>query len=267
MKVHHLNCGTMRAPGSTFVCHVLLVETDNGLVLVDTGYGLADCAHPRRRIGPLRHVLRPALDPDETAAVQVERLGFRREDVRHIVVTHFDFDHIGGLTDFPHAQVHVTAAEVRGAVTAPSLTERFRYRSAQWAHGPRLVEYNPAGEAWRGFAAAQELTDVAPGLVLIPLAGHTRGHAAVAVDAGTHWVMHCGDAFYLRGTVDGRTPVPRVVTVSAMISALDLRRLRANQERLAELHRRGDDDLLMVSAHDPVLLARAQKGQTAEPSA
>lgn len=37
MKVHHLNCGTMRPPGTpTLVCHVLLVETDNGLVLVDT---------------------------------------------------------------------------------------------------------------------------------------------------------------------------------------------------------------------------------------
>jgi glyoxylase-like metal-dependent hydrolase (beta-lactamase superfamily II) len=261
VKVHHLNCGTMHAPGSTFVCHVLLVETGNGLVLVDTGYGLADCADPGR-IGPLRHLLKPALRADETAALQVEKLGFRRADVQHIVTTHFDFDHIGGLADFPHAQVHVTADEVRGAVTAPSLTERFRYRAGQWAHGPRLVEYTPDGEAWRGFAAARELTDVAPGIVLIPLPGHTRGHASVAVDAGTHWVLHCGDAFYLRGSIDGRTPVPRTVTVSAMLSAVNLRQMRANQQRLAQLHRRNDPDLLMVSAHDPVLLARAQKRQT-----
>ena len=42
MKVHHLNCGTMHPYGvPTIVCHVLLVETDNGLVLVDTGYGVA----------------------------------------------------------------------------------------------------------------------------------------------------------------------------------------------------------------------------------
>ena len=35
MKVHHLNCGTMRPPGTpALVCHVLLVETDNGLVPV-----------------------------------------------------------------------------------------------------------------------------------------------------------------------------------------------------------------------------------------
>ena len=39
MKVHHLNCGTMHNLRVTrCVCHVLLVETDNGLVLVDTGH-------------------------------------------------------------------------------------------------------------------------------------------------------------------------------------------------------------------------------------
>ena len=45
MKVHHLNCGTMHPPRSPHcVCHVLLLETDNGLVLVDSGFGIDDCA-------------------------------------------------------------------------------------------------------------------------------------------------------------------------------------------------------------------------------
>lgn len=35
----HLNCGTMNTPGARMVCHVLLVETDHALVLVDTGFG------------------------------------------------------------------------------------------------------------------------------------------------------------------------------------------------------------------------------------
>ncbi|MCT9113339.1 MBL fold metallo-hydrolase [Streptomyces mirabilis] len=46
-------------------------------------------------------------------------LGFDRTDVRHIVLTHFDADHIGGLSDFPHAQVHVTAAEALGGAVSP----------------------------------------------------------------------------------------------------------------------------------------------------
>ena len=45
MRVHHLNCGTMNPHViGRIVCHVLLCETDAGLVLVDTGFGLADVA-------------------------------------------------------------------------------------------------------------------------------------------------------------------------------------------------------------------------------
>ena len=131
MKVHHLNCGTMRTPGAPVICHVMAIETDNGLVLVDSGFGLQDCADPAR-IGPARRLLRPALDVEETAAHQVERLGFRRDDVRHIVTTHFDIDHIGGIADFPDAQIHVTAAELHYidfdgktfSVKGPSITPR-----------------------------------------------------------------------------------------------------------------------------------------------
>lgn len=259
MKVHHLNCGSMRMPTAPLVCHVLLVETDNGLVLIDTGFGLQDCARPAERIGGFRHVIRPVLRPHETAAHQIDALGFRRNDVRHIVLTHFDLDHIGGLSDFPHAAVHVTAAEARGAVHNPNFRERVRYRRSQWAHDPKLVEHEPDGEPWRGFAAARELRDISPGIALVALAGHTRGHAAVAVDAGHRWVLHAGDAFYHPGTLtaDG-AGVPRVLKAQESVFAFDREQLRANQTRLAELYRRNDPDLLVVCSHDPTLYEQAR---------
>lgn len=254
MKVHHLNCGSMRVPTAPLVCHVLLVESADGLVLVDSGFGLLDCAGPRQRLGPLRHTLFPVLDAAETAARQIEKLGFNRDDVRHIVLTHFDLDHIGGLADFPAAQVHVTADEAQGAVHAPSWRERIRYRSIQWAHGPRLVEHGPGGEAWRGFASATELLD---GIVVVPLPGHTRGHACVAVDAGHRWILHAGDAFYHHGTLDGH-PVPRVLSASESMLAFDRKLVRQNHVRLSDLAAAGGPELMVVSAHDPQLYERAR---------
>jgi len=264
VKVHHLNCGSMDLPGAPLVCHVLLVETDDGLVLVDTGFGLQDIARPGPRLGVFRHFVRPGLDPDETAASQIERLGYTRDDVRHIVITHFDLDHIGGLADFPAANVHVAAAEARGAIHEPSRRERFRYRSTQWAHSPRIVEHDPTGEAWRGFAAAKSLDEIADGIVLVSLPGHTRGHAAIAVDAGNRWLLHAGDAFYHPGTLDGHSHIPFVLRAQETVVAYDLKQLRANQARLAELHRRDEPDLMIICAHDPGLYetARAASGTT-----
>jgi glyoxylase-like metal-dependent hydrolase (beta-lactamase superfamily II) len=259
MKVHHLNCGTMRplAVGE-LVCHVLLVESDAGLVLVDTGLGLRDCDDSGRFGHIRRRLIRPALDPAETAAVQVERLGFQRSDVRHIIVTHFDADHIGGLADFPDAQVHVTAAEAFVAMRSRSIQSRIRFRPPQWSHGPKIVEHDPVGEAWRGFAAAKELTGIATGFVLVSLPGHTMGHACVAVDAGHRWLLHAGDAFYHPGSIAGTPPVPKWTARLETLVAFDQKMVQDNHIRLAELYHRQDPDLLMLCSHDPTLYARAK---------
>ena len=189
-----------------------------------------------RRPEPHRPVAPP--DPPESSTPrrplpdQVEALGFHRDDVRHIITTHFDVDHIGGIADFPDAQIHVTAAEALGAMRPPTRREKARFRTSQWAHGPKIVEHDPDGETWRGFAAAKELDAIAPGIVLVSLPGHTRGHACVAVDAGHRWVLHCGDAFYYRGTLDGHSRVP--VSIKLFEGIVSLRsEARARQPRPA----------------------------------
>ncbi|AGB25725.1 metal-dependent hydrolase, beta-lactamase superfamily III [Mycobacterium sp. JS623] len=165
MKVHHLNCGILYPLGcGEMVCHALLLETANGLVLIDSGFGTRDCADPPRRAGPSRYLIRPVLNAAEAAVNQVERLGFRPDDVRHIVLTHFDLDHIDGISDFQDAQIHITTAEALGALRAPTRGEKARFRRVQWAHRPKIVEHSPGGELWRGFATAKELDEVAPGV-------------------------------------------------------------------------------------------------------
>ena len=256
MKVHHLNCATMQPSVGEIVCHVLLLETDTSLVLVDTGFGLADIADPRR-IGPMRHLLKPVLDDSETAIRQIEALGLDPRDVCDIVVTHFDMDHIGGLADFPDARIHVSAPEARGAVHSPNLYERFRYRSSQWSHGPRLVEHEPSGDDWRGFSTTRALTDVADGIVLVGLVGHSRGHCAVAVDTGEGWLLHAGDAYMQRAEVTGGSGVPAPIRLMEYVEAHSRRQWHTSREQLAELIRT-DPDVEVFCAHDPAELAARQ---------
>jgi glyoxylase-like metal-dependent hydrolase (beta-lactamase superfamily II) len=265
MKVHHLNCGTMHpVRGPECVCHVLLLETANGLVLVDAGFGIDDCADPKGRVGPVRFVTRPVFESTEAAAHQLDRLGFRREDVRHIVLTHLDTDHVGGAADFPHARIHVTAAEAVAAFASPTRGEKVRYGRQQWVRERDVVEHSPNGEAWRGFPAAKELDDIAPGIVMVSLPGHTRGHTAVAVDAGHRWVLHCGDAFYHYGSLDG-ADVPRTLWAMETAVAFDRKKVWDNHARLSELYHKAEPDLCIAPAHDMKLFERAKA--TAEPTA
>ena len=248
--------------GPVCVCHVLLLETDNGLVLIDAGFGVDDCADPKGRVGPVRFFTRPEFRSTEAAAHQLDRLGFRPEDVRHIVLTHLDTDHVGGASDFPDAQIHVTATEALAAFSTPSRAEKVRYGRQRWAKERNIVEHSPTGESWRGFSAAKELDEIASGIVLVSLPGHTRGHACIAVDAGNRWVLHCGDAFYHYGSLDG-THVPRTLWAMETAVAFDRKKMWDNHARLSELYRRAEDDLFIVSAHDSALFERAKA--TADP--
>lgn len=282
MIIHHLNCGTTRpaggrlvtGTGSPFVfarqvCHCLLIETGDGLVLVDTGLGLGDTAHPERLSRRFRMFARPVLDPEETAARQVVRLGYSVGDVRHIVLTHLDVDHAGGLADFPHAKVHVYADELDAALSPVTAQERFRYHASQWAHGPGWVRHTVTGDTWNGFSAVRELPGLPPSILLIPLAGHTRGHVGVAVDMGrltddggrSRWLLHAGDAYFNHGQIRVDATCPPALRVFQSLLQADRTSRMHNLNRLNELARAGTVDIFC--AHDKAELDRAQAASAA----
>jgi glyoxylase-like metal-dependent hydrolase (beta-lactamase superfamily II) len=293
LRVHHLNCGTMcpisarlvSGEGSYFergrlVCHCVLIETNDGLILVDTGLGTADVAHPKARLGSSFAAISGAkLDHDETALAQIERLGFHAADVRHIVPTHMDLDHIGGLSDFPKATVHVFHREHTAAMDPRTLGEKSRYRAVQWSHRPAWNVHpspRPNEERWFGFEAVRAIGAGSAGdVLLVPLHGHTRGHCAVAVRTNgkvsngsnganasandASWLLHAGDAYFHHAEMDEPPSCPRGLDLFQRAVAVDDALRRENQARLRELARGAGAkgrDVRVFSAHCPTEFAR-----------
>lgn len=264
MKIHHLKCFTLCPIGGAalwghpphMVGHVLAIETErDGVVLVDTGVGLDDIADPKGRLGMIGRFGGLVRDPSKAAVRQVEALGYTAADVRHIVVTHFDLDHAGGIPDFPNATVHLLESEQRAALEPPTHMERQRYRRPHVQAVSAWQTYAGTGESWHGFAATQPLTGLREELLLVPLIGHTRGHAAVAVPHGDRWLLHCGDAYFNRKIMlGGRKPAG--ARLFERIAAWDYKKVLANHERLREAAQ--DPSLTLFSAHDPTELASCQ---------
>ena len=266
MIVRHLNAATfcpvsarlVNGSGGLFararmVCHVLVVESDDGLVLVDTGLGEDDVAQPARLGSMWLRMVAPRLDPAETAVAQLRHLGYAAADVRHVVPTHLDLDHAGGLADFPSATVHVHRREHAAAMARSNAVERRRYVPGHWSHGPSWQIHDDGGETWFGFAGVRALSERTPDILLVPLRGHSAGHTGVAVRTGDGWLLHAGDAYYHRGQIDSAGRAPLVLRVLQRQSDTDRAERIANQERLRAL-RAGHPEVTVFCAHDPVEL-------------
>ena len=196
MTIHYLNCFTCNARfprhwRSGALC--LLIESDHGLVLVDTGLGTRDYVHAPGILSVFKLITIVPLDEEEAAIRQIIRLGYRPEDVRHIVLTHMHFDHAGGLPDFLWATVHVHKREYEAIQSG---------RIHRWTdggynrhildHRPDVVLYEKTRDKWYDFDAIR--LPFEPEMYLLPLFGHTAGHCGVAVKDGDEWLLHVADA-------------------------------------------------------------------------
>jgi glyoxylase-like metal-dependent hydrolase (beta-lactamase superfamily II) len=263
LRIHHLNCGTMCPSSARFVtgeggwferarmvCHCLLIESPDGLVLVDTGLGTRDVAEPERLGRRFIRRSAPRLDQNETALAQVQRLGFRPSDVRHIVPTHLDLDHAGGLADFPQAEVHLFGDEYRAALSPRGASAKLGYRRTQWAHGPLWRPLELSGEHWFGFDSVRAIPALEDEVLLVPLQGHSEGHCGVAVRTAQGWLLHAGDAYFHHREVDPQRPrTPPGLELFQRLRSVDNRARLDNLVRLRALVREHPADVSVFSAH------------------
>ena len=243
------------------VTHVLLIEHEERLTLIDAGLSVAELENPSL-LGAFARALRFRPEPERAAIHQIRALGYDPAQVTDIVLTHLDLDHAGGLVDFPDARVHVHPQELAAARARRTFGEKLRYRPHQWEKALWVEATAETTELSPGVEAIQ-LEGVADGGVyLVPLFGHTRGHSGVWIRNGDSPVLHCGDAYYDHSE---RTLRPSLIFELFKRSVHVEPRLAKESLARLDLYTAAVPALRVISTHDPSELEGAYPTSSTPP--
>ena len=104
-------------------------------------------------------------------------------------------------------------------------------------------------------------------VLLIPLVGHTRGHAAIAVKADDGWLLHAGDSYFFHREIEPGDCPPGLAFFQKMMAVDEGARVK-NQQRLRALAADGSArGVRIFCSHSPVELERAREVSRARASA
>lgn len=205
---------------------VWLIKGQGKAYVVDTGF---DEAMARKR--GREFTLAPELG--------LKALGVDHNMVSDVIITHMHHDHAGNHHLFPSACFHLQDKEMAYA-TGPAMchhTLRHPYEEGDVTHMVSRV--------FRGHVCFHEgAEDIAPGLSVHWLGGHTHGMQCVRVWTRRGWLVLASDATHFYANMNESRPFPAVHDVLQGLEAY--KKLRA----LAS-----SDDLI-IPGHDPLVLLR-----------
>ncbi len=206
--------------------YLWVVRDAQRLWLVDTGFN-EDMAVKRHRT-----LLRR---PAEALAL----LGIECADVRDIVITHLHNDHAGTFDEYPNARFHLQDKEMAYATGRYMCCDRFSrpYEPDHVTGFVRLV-YKDRVSFHDGDA------ELAPGISVHLIGGHTAGLQCVRVHTARGWVVLASDASHYYEHFEQRRCFPLVHHVGDMVAGFD---------RLREL---ADSPAHIVPGHDPLVMQR-----------
>jgi glyoxylase-like metal-dependent hydrolase (beta-lactamase superfamily II) len=187
-QLEHLACRGGKFRRLRFASLFALIQhPQRGAILFDTGYTRRFFSETQRFPEKLYRLATPVfLNADGDVAVQLRRRGIAPETVRHVIVSHFHADHIGGLRDFPAATFYCSRAAyaaaqplrgwraVRHAFLPGLLPPDFAARAVFAEDLPRV--WLPASHA--PFSEARDLLGDGS-LLAVDLPGHATGQLGV----------------------------------------------------------------------------------------
>jgi glyoxylase-like metal-dependent hydrolase (beta-lactamase superfamily II) len=191
--------------------HSYLIESSDGLVLVDTGSSVRwREVHPQQLVEYWPVMLK---EEEHLDRMLKRELGFSVDDVHYVINTHLHYDHCGNNEMFQNAKFLVSEAEFAHAM-APGWWEALPYVRAVFDK-PKLK-----------YQVIRGNHEVLPGVELIPTPGHTEGHQSVVIqleESGP--LILAGDAIYFRENLE--TPILPGVYVDARRYAESADRLKS----------------------------------------
>lgn len=219
--------GTISIPMPAF-----LIEHPKGLVLFDTGMAPEGLRDPVETYGEqIAGLINLQATEDQQIDRQLQQLGYRIDDVTHVVASHLHFDHAGAHHLFPNAVFYVGQGEF-GYALAPDPIGIFAYATEQ----VRRIQ----GLNWRTVPGIDVDIFGDGSLVIMSMPGHTPGNLSLRVRLASRTFVLAGDAVHLRAALEVEYPTPFDHDSQAALATL--RRLKRIRE---------SDDATIWITHDP----------------
>jgi len=194
--------------------------------VVDTGFN-AEMARKRKR-----ELLR-------TPGEGLKLIGIEPAQVRDVIVTHMHYDHAGCLDQFPEARYHIQDREM-----AFCTGRHMCHEAARFPFEARDVS-SMVHKVFEGRVAFHDGDgELAPGVTLHRIGGHSMGLQVVRVRTRRGWVVVASDASHFYANMEQGRPYPILHNVGEMLEGFNTIR------KLAESPRH------VIPGHDPLVLKR-----------
>lgn len=205
---------------------VWLIRDGQRNILVDTGFNARQAQERGRTL------LRCPI-------VSLGLLGLAPEDIQDVVLTHLHYDHAGNIDLLPNARFHVQDDELDYACGRHMCHGLFRH-AYDVEDVVSLVRRVYADRVQ--FHQGRE--ELAPGIELIKIGGHTKGLQSLRVHTARGWVVLASDASHFYENMERPSPFPIVFHVGDMVAGYaTLRAAAASPEHI-------------IPGHDPLVRER-----------